>query len=580
MEISYRTYRSDADKAKAYSRRLFQADRDFDTWKSKAEEAFARYENTPKATSQNRTADGDVIVVPEGVSIIDSLFSSLTAVEADISLTPKGDTTDDQAYVATAALSQEWGKTKAAERMNDAVKDSLLIGIGWGKVSYEFYEAETEVPRADEDIELDIATAIQAAEDRGEVLSQSQLEAIVPVTRTEKKTLKNRIVVDYVPWDQVRWDPTAKKARDIQWVCQKTLMHPEEVKQNPVWREYVGRTRGALRKLDDVKGDTMALDKDLLGPAEPEDMRCTVYEMHDFQTGNVCTFLRNTDFLLNEVPGFFSQEDDLEDKSPFVPLILRQTSRRVRGISEMEVLLPSLKHADKVDSRLQTYLSRFAPKFIATEGLFTESGKNAVRSQEYGAVAEIVQGRDPREVLPVAPPQLPSEVFAIPARLRQQMYEATGMNELNRGLFPDRLRTATETAEVVSASAARQAEQRSQLERFYKAIAKRILKLMQMFYEEEQIAQLVDDAGPVPWAWSAEDIVGDYDFEVSLTPKQDETWQSRRDDALAQQQLAAGMASAQGGQPRPDMVPGPLSAGAAAAATNQGELPPEVLLAA
>jgi hypothetical protein len=49
---------------------------------------------------------------------------------------------------------------------------------------------------------------------------------------------------------------------------------------------------------------------------------------------------------------------------------------------------------------------------------------------------------------------------------------------------------------------------------------------------------------------------------------------------LEQQQGVAGMASAQAGQPRPDMVPGPAGAAQLSQATNAGTIPPEVLAAA
>jgi hypothetical protein len=633
LETTYRKYADDEAKLKVYERRLFTAENDLKSWKTSADDALDRYENKPRVTQQ--TGDGHTVNVPEGLSIIDSIYASLTATETDILLTPRGNTTDDQAYVASTALAQEWEICKVADRTNDAVKDSLVVGIGWAKVGYEFFEDEMEVPRPDDDIVSQIEDLLGQAEAAGEEAPDfDQIKASVPLTETEKVVLSDRIVVDYVPWDMVRWDPTAKKIRDIRWVAQVSLMHVEDIKSNPVWRAYVSRTRGGLRRLDSIKADTQ-LSKELLGSSTPtkEDERQTVIEMHDFETGTVCTFGVGTGFFLNETPGLFSMKDDLEDKSPFVPLVLRSSPRRVRGISEMDVLKPTLEQADLYESKLATYLERMSPKVIAEAGSITESGKAAIKSQEYGAVVEYKPGTTKPEAF--APPALIAEQYAVPERLQRQMRESTGVNELQRGLFPDRRRTATETAEVVSASAVRAAEKRTRLQAFYMAIADRILILMQTFYEEERITQLVDSAGPIPWKWSAQDITGDYSLEVALMPKESKTWQTRRDDflaflnvfgqfaqpkpdgstildpaellrygmmeygiprrwivkflhlpeeqqqqMLAAQQTAAGMASASAGQPRPDMVPGPMSASALAAASNQGEIPPEVLMAA
>jgi hypothetical protein len=205
-----------------------------------------------------------------------------------------------------------------------------------------------------------------------------------------------------------------------------------------------------------------------------------------------------------------------------------------------------------------------------------------------------------------------------------------------RGLFPDRKRTATETSEVVSASAARQAEKRNVLERFYTDIAARLLQLMQQFYDQPRMVKYVDDIyGSVEWEFTAEDIAMEYDLAVHLTPKEAVTGQSMKDDALAffnlvvplsepgpdgastvdkaflvkylanqfglskqdqldmlnlpeeqqaqqlaAQQAAAGMASAGAGQPQPGMTSGPLGDQEVAALTNQGAVPPEVAAAA
>jgi hypothetical protein len=145
-----------------------------------------------------------------------------------------------------------------------------------------------------------------------------------------------------------------------------------------------------------------------------------------------------------------------------------------------------------------------------------------------------------------------------------------------------------------------------------------------------------DWEGPVEWAWTADDIVMESRLEIVLTPKENRDWKTRRDDALAmlnvlgplaqpgpagaspvdltellrfvltnlgmkrsdivavlnlpeeqqmqkaaaQQEAAGQMAAEQLGLPRPDMVPGPMNPEQLAMATNQGELPPEVMAAA
>jgi hypothetical protein len=56
--------------------------------------------------------------------------------------------------------------------------------------------------------------------------------------------------------------------------------------------------------------------------------------------------------------------------------------------------------------------------------------------------------------------------------------------------------------------------------------------------------------------------------------------EEQQQQVMAALQTQAAQSQAALGQPRPDMVPGPMSASALAAASNRGEIPPEVLLAA
>lgn len=628
----YREYESDEAKLKHYDHRLYQANEAFDREKFLLKSWVERYENKPNPNSFS--GNGHNVSVPTGTSIIDSLYSSLTATDVEAMVSAIGKGTHDQEALATAALAKEWELTKTPRRAARAIKDSLLIGIGWVKVGYEYYESEEEVPRTDAAIAEDIDRFVREAQDAEHDITAEEIATYVPVTEVRKFVLSERIVVDYVPWDMVRWDPTAKSVEDIRWIAQLTYMHPEDVKEHPAFKAYCARNKTA-KKLKDLGGDVVLE----LANAENQNMpdeRVTVVQMYDFETGTVCTFAKGADFLLDEAPNLFQLNDDLEDKSPFVPLVMRTSPGRVRGVSEMELLMPTLQELDLYHSKLATYLERMTPKVIGPRRAMTDSGREAMESQEYGAYVELDEGFTASDITDFRPPTLPSEVYGVPDKLEDAAREATGVNELMRGLFPDRKRTATETSEVVASSAARQAEKRVNLERFYEAIGRRILQLMQMFYTQDRMVRYADWDGPVEWTWTADDIVMESKLEIVLTPKEARDWKAKRDDALAmlnvlgplaqpgpagsspidlvellrfvltnlgmkrsdivavlnlpeeqqmqqmaaQQQAAGMMASEQMGVPRPDMVPGPMNPEQLALATNAGELPPEIVAAA
>lgn len=632
----YKEYGTDREKALKYNRRVTIGLAEQDRWKKDAEAAFRRYENKPMG---QKSGSGHNIVSPEGTSIIDALYSALTAVDVSFLAEAIGAGTASQEQLASAALDREFEQSDAQDRANDAVKDALLAGIGWAKVGYEYFAEEQELPRPQAAVAADVQKLIEAAEAEGRALEVDIIQNLVPLTEVREVNLSQRIVVDHIPWDEIIWDPEAKTWRNVKWLCQIEKAEPEDVKQNPLYVDYCKRNRQSKRLQELASDETLSVSGVLqtVQPAE-EDERITIYHMYDLETGTLCIFAKGEDFLLAEVPIPFAMNEDLEDRSPIVPCVLRRSTGRVRGISDMDVMAPTLEELDLYRSKLTTYLERFAPKVLAKKGAFTQAGRKAMRSREIGQVVELDDGYEPAsDVQEMRVPVLPEKVFDRLNELREELYEATGANELVRGLFPDRRRTATETTQVVSASAMRAAEKRLGVTRFLQGIGWRILQLMQMFYTEDQMLRYQDTEGPIEWTWSAEDITFATKLRIDLTPKEHLDRQTRSDRAIAalnilgtlaapgpngeagpldqvelykwvaqemgvpakqvalffksdaekqketmaSQQAAAGMAAASGaGVPRPDMVAGPMDAEQLAAATNQGAIPPEMVAAA
>lgn len=530
----YKVYDSDEKKAAAYNHRLAVADRAFAQWADKAKDWYDRYENVPKVSQA--TAKGHTVNVTTGVSVIDALFSGLTAVDVEFVLEAEGHTTPDQALLAETALNQEWAVCDVAVERDQAIKDALIVGIGFVKVAYDFLEDEWLEDRSEDELAEEIRELIEQSLDAGMPPPTADVIAkMVPTKEVMQEVLRDRIVTDYVPYDEVRWDPKAKTWGNVKWVAQLTKMPLEEMRENPMYREYLKRNRsdGGLRRLERIKPDS-AIDRDLLvtGKPEEDDSLCTVVEYWDLETGTFCALPKGQNFILFEGVNPNALQHDYEDRNPFVPLVLRSTNRRVRGIADMEVMLRSLNEKNLYRSRTANYIDRFVPKVIAEEDAFTDEGKAALSNSEYGAVVSVARGTDPKSVTPMSPPVLPIEVFGMNDRIDNEIREATGVNELMRGLFPDRKRTATETNAVVDSSAVRQSEKRNTVERFHVNIARRILTLMQKFYDQPRMASMVDPTlGRVPWEFTGADLVGKFGIKVHLSPKEAETRDAMKQEA-------------------------------------------------
>lgn len=548
MADDYKVYRNDAEKATVYGHRLGVADTAFEKWEPKARDWYSRYENMPKPNQFS--PKGHRVNVTTGVATIDALYSAMTAVEVGTLVRNLGQGSPAQAELATTVLAKEWELLDVTGETADTIKDALVVGLGWVKVGYEYVVEVQRVPRPVDEVRGEVRQLITEAIEAGrEAPTADQIGQFVDLEEDREFVLRDRMVVDYVAWDDIRFDPTAKRPRDIRWVAQYTKMPVSEVKENPIWRAYAKRSKGGLKRLDELKGDA-SIEKELLplGKAEDDDLRVTVVEFFDLDTGTVCTFVKGAKWLLNEGVNPFALNLDRLRRSPFVPLVLRATTSRVRGVSDMELITPTLDELNVYRSKLANYVERFVPKVVLPEGALTPEGKEALGSPEFGAAVEVSTGTDPASIKPLEPPIMPSEVFEIPARLVNDIYEATGANELMRGLFPDRKRTATETAEVVNASQARQAEKRNTLSAFYREVARRMIQLMQQFYGKDRMVRYVDTRfGEVEWNFTADDIIFEYDLDVQLTPMEARTRQSLRDDAIAELNMLGPFA-----QPGPD----------------------------
>lgn len=530
---------TDLEKKRLYSQRVKTGENAIDRWAPLARQRLLRYRN--EAFEDDYTQDGHRISTPTGTSIIDSMYSSLTATDVEFAIDPRANAAAPQARVAEKAVGIVWDETKAPLKARYAVKDALVVGIGWNKVGYDYAEHDEVQDKTPEEMDAEVETvygqALAAGADEKTLPRPEEVAASLDPEKIVTVVDRDRVVVDYVPWDRVVYDPTAKRYDDIRWVAQVSYLTEEEVKGNPMWREYVQK-RGNLRDLEDLQPDARAIEVHETGTftfkpeqdidPEEEDARYKVIEFWDLVNGTICTYAEAANFLLYEQPNPFAFQDDMEDRNPFVPLVLRHDPTSVRGISDMELIEPALRELNRYRSALLNYLERYHPKIFLPNRAITPEAQEQLESRkpELVGLEDAVQASEIKEL---AMPQLPQEMFNMAMRIEDQIREATGVSEVMRGLFPDRKRTATETAEVVAASSVRQSEKRSLMEDFYTNIAKRVLWLLQTF-GEDQIARVAENEEDVDWVFNAEDITFEADLRVVLAPKQmrDQAWREER----------------------------------------------------
>lgn len=549
----FRIYGDEEAMLKVYNRRLRMADSKFDKTKDEKQAFVDRYGN--ETEGDQVTEDGHVVSVTSGIGIVDTMYSSMVAVDVEFICDNIGNGTEMQAIAATRALNQAWRDTKAISRTKGAIKDSLLVDIGWVKVYYDYQEADELRDKPDEALEEELLAYMDAhglTEIDEEGVAQAVAANELSLTEQVKIVLRDRVCIDYVPWDLIRVDPTAKRIEDVRWVAQYTPMPVEEVHGNPEWEAFVeqryGKTEGHKR-LTELEGDTTivtGLENELTSSADwgddefGDDQRITVVELWDFETGLVTVFPKNNEELvLHQRINPLMMNVDLEDRNPFKPLVVRSDPRKLEGLGDMRIIWPALEELDEYRSNAATYVARTIPKYFGPEDALTQNGKDAFKSPEWGEYVGLSQGYTKDMIGQVEIPRLPQEAFAIPEQVAQEMKEATGASEPMRGIFPTRRTTATETQIVTGSGEQRQAERRGSLEQWYLAIARTMLQLMQVFYDQKRMLRYTDDLGQeFVWHWSNEDISIDADINIAITPKESFTRDERVQRAMQLMNLA------------------------------------------
>jgi len=517
---------------KVYGRRLIVADNKFRKSEPLRKRFVSRYENNLQ--EDQVTDEGHVVSVTSGIGVIDTMYASMTAVDVEFICRNAAHGTQLQALASTAGLNQAWRDSKGQKHAKDAVKDSLLVDIGWVKVYYDYKEAQGTMDVPAEALRKQIEEIAVKRNISYDDVPDEELN----LTQNVDIVIRDRVCVDYVPWQLIRPDPTAKRIEDVRWVAQYTFMSPYEVKNHPVWKDFVHERYGEEKGdklLKDLGGDTRVADygdADLYREVEEDefsdDLRCTVVEFWDFETGLVTTFPKgNSELVLFQRENPLMFNSDLEDRNPFKPLIIRKDNSQLEGLGDMRVIWPALEELDQYRNNLATHIERTIPKVIGPEDALTQAGKEALKSAEWGAFVG-TNGVSGDAIQPLVPPPLPQEAFDVPEKIQAEMREGTGANEVMRGLFPGGRHTATEVQQVTDRGDMRQSERRSAMEEWYLAISKTMLQLMMLYYDQDRILRYTDDLGKdFEWAWSAQDIALDSDIEIAITPRENLTRDQR-----------------------------------------------------
>lgn len=439
---------------------------------------------------------------------------------------------EDRATIIEAVLDYQWKHHNFLLPTKDAIKDALILGIGYTKTTWKFKEVEQPLSEEASAAAYDQLNQ-QADEFAGAnpelahaVPTPAEVEANIP--STEMTIVEDRPTVERIsPWD-LFWDVLATRAEDATWVAQRIIRPLDEAKADK-------RYSPSVRK--QLKGDTALRDPrdtqrtDMRRAGESEEMYVTIWEYYDIKnsTLSVCAD-SGDDFLIDPTPIPYSFGH------PFQCFRNYDVPDQFYPMGELEAIEPLQDELNKTRSMMMNARKRYARKYLYYERAFGPEGRAALESDVDNTMVPVTDDNRPLQetVMPMPQTPLAPEVYQYSEQITSDVDRITGISEYQRGAISEIRRTATEASMIQDAANARASEKLSIVERGIAMIARCVIALNQQYMTGEQVARVVGPSAKQFWFnYKREDLTGEYDFTVEAGSTQPMNETVRRQQAIA-----------------------------------------------
>lgn len=481
----------------------------------------------------------DQVVVNVAFGTINVVYPSVSVNHPKITVTPNKPEDEDRSAIVEAVTNYNWKHHNFQDHFRRCVKDYLILGHGWLKCGYRYKEEyqpltgsaaeeEAETLRSQAD---DFAAA--NPEMAGIVPSNEEIEQNLPETTlciTEDRPFVERVS----PFD-IFVDPEATCMDDVRWICQRIYKPLEDVRRDERYKKSVRMS---------VEGD-MGTERDDSASrswfrrtqSEPDNVRVTVYEWYDVHANTMSVCAEGSDdFLIDPHPIPFSFGH------PFVMLRNYDVPDMFYPMGDLEAIEPLVQELNKTRSVSMRVREKFAPKYLYRPGAFDATGRQALEGREYKRMVPVADTNSPFTDLLAVVPEVPTppELFQHSDIVEKDIGDVSGISEYQRGQVPETRRTATEAAIISDSVNARAADKLAQIEGGIALVARRVVALLQEFVTVDQVARVVGPDGALWWVpYDAEDVAGEYDFEVEggSTQPMNETVRRQTATAIAESMM-------------------------------------------
>jgi hypothetical protein len=473
-------------------------------------------------------SDQDRIVVAVAFATANVIAPSVAVNYPKITCNATAPDDDHQAkaMIAEGVANYWWRHYGIKTEFRRSVKDFLIYGHGWLKVGWRYKEAQQD--RHPDAIAADASAMADQADQyaqqnphlAGQLPTNDQILASVPTT--EAVVTEDRPFVERVSPFDMYIDPEATSLSDARWVCQRIVRPIEEVKVDPRYKAGVARdlqADGALKWQAEKAPKTSKEDQS----------RVTLYEFYDLARKTVCVFAKaGGGFLVDPAPMPYSFG------IPFVMLRNYDVPDQFYPIGDVEAIEPLQNELNQIRSDMSAARKLDVSKYLVRRASLSAGGLEALRSRRPGTAVEVDDDRPFTDIIaPVPRNEASPQLYQESKQIEDDITLVSGVNEYQQGELPEIRRTATEANAITDAANARAADKLATIEEAIAEVAKRLIALGQMYMTGDQAARATNIQGAqVYWHFNADDIQGEFDFDVEAGSTQPHNERQRKQQSL------------------------------------------------
>ena len=488
----------------------------------------------------------DYAVVNMMFATANVILPSVAVNNPRITVNPTSEAAVDRVQIIEAVANYRWRKHNYRAEMRRGTKDSIIYGHGWLKQGWRTSTAyvERDVNEVADDL-VAVANEFDAAAEAVPALAgvMPSDEEMIPQETAERVETSYPFCERVSPFD-VFIDPAATCMDDMRWIAQRIWRTVAEVKQDQRYRP-ASRSKvkvGGYMNGTDSHDDVRRQDRD--GAFAEQDGWVCVYEFYDIIKGTLAIFAREGDggFLVDPRPIPFPFGH------PFSLIPNYEVPDDFYCMGDLEQLKCLQDELNLTRSEQFRNRRGSVPKWLTKKGVLGADAKKALASRTAGAVIE-VEGNEPlsEAAVPLQQQSYNPESYNQSEMIQQDMANVSAVNEYQSGTAPNIRRTATEAAMIQDAANARAADKLAQVESAITVVARRTIQLCETFMTGEEVARIMGpNSDPQFFTYTADDLAGEWDYEVEAGSTQPNNESFRRQAALQLVDAMAPFASTPG----------------------------------